>query len=65
MENVLYNVSITYEAGGSWKVGDEEDGGRDKGEEGKGSRVKSESQGVRDGGEGGREGGVMGVRSGS
>lgn len=40
--------------------------GRYEVQRGKGSRVKSQSQGVRDEGEGGeRAGGVMGARSGS
>lgn len=59
-ESVLYNVSVTYEAGGLWKVGDEgtREGRRQRGNR---SGVKSEdgmeSQGVGDGG--GGEGGKV------
>ncbi len=52
MENVLYNVSVTPEAGGSWKVGDESSEGGTERKRGAESRSEEgmESQGVGIGG---------------
>ena len=61
-ENVLYNASVTYEAGGSWKVGDDNarEGPRKRGSRSKvTSKEEMESQGVVDGGGRGGEGGKV------